>query len=432
MKPLNEISCSGIWYMLCLFSLVLVVGTLASLIRSLRERRTKGAALLACFNLLLGFALFVVLMDCSMSVIPEGDTQRYYLSFEYMLFAQPWRLYGGLAVLSAGLLIATDAEYIRFHKKNLTPDAIRQTVNVLPEGIAVMDADGTIRLSNLRMNELCSELTGTVLSDGTRFLEQLRERGEQQNGQIFIHADSGRVWLFEDDVITVGHQEYRQIISKDVTEKYRIIEDLKEKNEHLKDLQRRMKAVSDLSADMFIGEEQARAKAALHNQLGQVLLMGQYYLNHPEKTDPELVCFTTRQMNRFLLGEAAEPDELPADALAEASALAGAIGVSVVLSGKEPQEAKMREMIAQAVTECAANTVKHAEGDCLTVRTEERGAKLVVTITNNGRPPKKPIVESGGLLSLRHKTEESGGSMTVSSTPVFMLTLEFPNPPKKT
>lgn len=179
-------------------------------------------------------------------------------------------------------------------------------------------------------------------------------------------------------------REYRQLIAKDVTERYRIIGDLKKENAHLMDIQRRMKAVSNLSADMFTAEEQARARAALHNQLGQVLLMGQYYLNHPERSDPEMVYFVTRQMNRFLLGEAAEPDAAQRDSLTEAAALAGSIGVTVVLEGAEPQETELRTLLAQAVTECAANTVKHAEGDHLTVSMLVEDADFTVTLRNNG------------------------------------------------
>ncbi len=50
-----------------------------------------------------------------------------------------------------------------------------------------------------------------------------------------------------------------------------------------------------------------------------------------------------------------------------------------------------------------------------------------ITITNNGKPPKSPIAESGGLLSLRRGVEEAGGQMIVQSLPAFSLTLRFMN-----
>ena len=431
MTPLNALSGTGIWYLLALISIFLVAAVLASLIRTVRAHIGKAAAALAFCNLLLAFFVFVLMMDCGRAFNVTASLIRY-TEFEQMLFAKPWLLYGVLELLSVMLLALISAEVHHFQKHYLTPDAIRQTMNALPEGIAVIDEAGTVRLSNLRMNALCSELTSAVLSDAERFLSMLEEKGERVDRQLLLHTDAGQTWLFEDDRITIGTQRYRQLIAKDVTERYRIIEELKEENAHLKDIQRRMKEMSQLSADMFTAEEQARAKAALHNQLGQMLLMGQYYLNHPESTDPELVYLATRQMNRFLLGEAADTDTMQKDTLTEVAALAKTIGVTVVTEGNEPQDEEIRAVLAQAITECAANTVKHAEGDRLTVRMEADGAGFIVTLGNNGKPPKKRIAESGGLLSLRQKVETIGGSMTVDSAPRFLLTIRIPASQKNT
>ena len=49
-----------------------------------------------------------------------------------------------------------------------------------------------------------------------------------------------------------------------------------------------------------------------------------------------------------------------------------------------------------------------------------------MTVTNNGRPPKGPVAESGGLLSLRRSAEAAGGQMRIQSLPAFSLTLTFP------
>ena len=69
----------------------------------------------------------------------------------------------------------------------------------------------------------------------------------------------------------------------------------------------------------------------------------------------------------------------------------------------------------------AANAVKHAGGDEITVSFSDGG----FVITNNGEAPKKPIEESGGLLSLRRLVEEEGGEMSVTGDPVFSLTVRF-------
>ena len=241
-----------------------------------------------------------------------------------------------------------------------------------------------------------------------------------------------------------------------------------------------MKAVTDLSGDMFVAQEEADARAALHNQLGQVLLMGRHYIRHPDVTDPKVVYAATRQMNLFLLGvrvvfetSGATPPEpapaQPSSATAHseasparpASAHSDSAPVSAAISAPSTAPAQLpnpiKELLAQAITECAANTVKHAEGDTVTVSitapaptgsaptgsarhysTRHDSTKLdsapasghpsetAICITNNGKPPKGEIVVSGGLLSLRRRVVEAGGTMHLESAPAFVLTLHFP------
>ena len=209
-----------------------------------------------------------------------------------------------------------------------------------------------------------------------------------------------------------------------MTERYRVTEELKVKNAHLQEIRRRMQAVSDLSGDMFVAQEEAAARAALHNQLGQVLLMGRHYLEHPDDTDANLVYITTTQMNSFLLGEYKEPTRHKDDLLTEVLWMARSIGVTVDINGSLPEQASARTILAHAIQECAANCVKHAKGDRLMVTISDKE----IVITNNGKPPKGEIAESGGLLSLRRSAEEAGGTMTVKSQPEFKLTIQLNSP----
>ena len=91
------------------------------------------------------------------------------------------------------------------------------------------------------------------------------------------------------------------------------------------------------------------------------------------------------------------------------------------MTGDEPADSDVRKILAQAITECAANTVKHAEGDRIMIDISDTG----IVITNNGRPPKGTIAESGGLLSLRRKIEAMGGTMLIESAPAFALHIQL-------
>ena len=188
-----------------------------------------------------------------------------------------------------------------------------------------------------------------------------------------------------------------------------------------------MRKASELSGEMFVNQEKAGARTALHNELGQVLLMGRHYIEHPDTTDAAVVALMTGQMNSFLLGENKASMTEPGDKLRETFHMADSIGVSVEMQGEPPRAEKLRSLLAAAIRECAANAVKHAEGDRLFVRITEKAADTVITVTNNGKPPKGPIDESGGLLSLRRSVEAAGGQMHVEYLPSFSLTLTIGN-----
>ena len=428
MKAIWLTKSSLIWYAVTLGSLALVVGSLIALIRGVQARRSWQIILVSGLNLLAGFLLFLVLMDCArFAYLTEPDPR--YQAFQTALFGLPWGLYAILEVLSAAILILLLRDDRRYRRNHLTPDAIRETVNLLPEGVCVSAPDGTVLLSNLRMDGLCRSLTGGTLSDAVRFREHLEENGEKQGDEILAHTEEDTVWRFAGKRMTGNGAEYDQLTASDVTAPYRIMEELRGKNEHLQELQRRMKEVSDLSGDMFIAQEEAAARTALHNQLGQVLLMGRHTLEHPDSTDAELVRMATLEMNRFLLREAEAPSESQTDRFQQSLALAKSIGVQTEILGSLPENPAYRALLAQAVQESAANVVKHAEGDRLVLRPEENEKEWIVRITNNGRPPKEPVTESGGLLSLRRHTEAAGGAMTVESSPAFALVLQLPVSP---
>ena len=432
MKAVWLLKNSFLWYAVTMMSLALVIGGLIALVDMIHSHRGSWMMMPTVLIAFAAFAVFMILMDCARyAYLSEPDPR--YRSFQLTLFSLPWGYYAGIEVILGFLLILILRNGFLYRRSHLTQDAIRETVNLLPEGICISAPDGTVMLSNLQMDDLCRMVTGSVLSDGIRFRRQVETAGEKQNEDRLLRTPDGRTWLFSGDMMTESGEDYHLMTAEDMTEQYRITETLKEKNEHLQEIQRRMKAVSDLSGEIFVAREKANARAALHNQLGQVLLMGQHWLEHPESTDAEMVRMTTREMNRFLLREAeelsedgTEASEPRADLLRMTLAMIKDIGVHAEIIGEMPEDPARRMLLAYAIQECASNAVKHAEGDRITVLLEEDGNGLTVRFSNSGRLPEGQITESGGLLSLRQKIEAAGGRMLVESQPGFSLTLTLP------
>ena len=414
-------------------ALFLPVVQLAVLLIYIRDRQDKKRILFSGCHFVFGFLILVLLLDGNwFPDVPEES--RRFSDWEMAVFSLPVLFCAVPEILSAGILFLNFRDIMKYRNTHLTPGAIQSALDLIPKGIAVIAPDGTVRLANLEMNTLCRTLTGNILLDASRFWQRIEDTGKERNGLYMVLTRREAAWVFAREPVTVGGKQYYRITASDMTARYRVTRELREKNEHLKEVQRRMKAVSELSGGMFAAEEEANARADLHSQLGQVLLMGRHYLTHPESTDAEMVYMMTQEMNRFLLGEA-EENYLPEEGeklqtvrqfISRAVQKAEHIGVRVDIHGELPSSGAGAEILSMVIEECAANAVKHADGNLLTVELTEASGFTGIAVENNGKPPEGSIEESGGLLALRRRTEEAGGSMTVKSIPVFRLEIRVP------
>lgn len=421
MTGLINIAGTWIWYVICVAALILFVGSLVVLFSFLMDKRRVAPVIIVLLNLLMTGLVIVVLMDCG----KYFSDQRVYRAFQIAMFEVPYQIYLMVELISCVALFAMVIEGAKYRTDNVTPDSIQQAIDALPDGISISSKDGIVRLSNLKINTLSRALTGKVLTNAELLWDAVIKNGKEQGGSFLVDLPDNEVWLFTKEDLRIDDADYDQITSMNVTERYKIIRELEEKHGHLQDIRRRMKEVSDLSGDMFIAQEEADARAALHNQLGQVLLMGRYYINHQDITDPKMVYAATRQMNQFLLGEAKEPYQGEEDSIIQAVSMAGSIGIKVIMNGPAPENSDVRKILSKAITECAANTIKHAEGNTITVNMSADNGRTHISITNNGKPPKGEITESGGLLSLRRDVENLGGSVQIESEPEFNLIMRF-------
>lgn len=421
MTALNEIGSRGLWYLFCLTALALVLMALLCLIQTVRCGRQRWRVVLAAGTLLLAFGVFVVLLDRAFLPVLSPEDSALVRPLQWRLFALPWLYYAIAEAFVGALLLRQFQSNANYRRTHLAPDAIRETLDLLPEGVAVSRQDGAVLLCNLKMNELVRALTGAGLSDAGRFWTHVRTVGQERNGQYWVQLPSGSVWQFEQGSPADG--TFVCLRATDVTERWRIVKDLEAKHAHLQDVRRRMQAVSDLSCDMFVAQEEANARVALHNQLGQVLLMGKRLIEHPESTDVEIVRLTTKQMNGFLLGEAETPAQEQDATVQDAVSAVNSIGVAVELRGTPPQDEGLSRLLPQVIRECAANAVKHAGSDRLTVEFLPGGRRF--TVTNNGNPPKAPIRESGGLKHLKEAAEALGAAVRIEHAPAFKLTIEL-------
>lgn len=412
---------------------LLVLGTVLLLalqificLQAQRQHRHKRIVWLYLLHAAYGLCLTVCLLD-GIYRLPKPDTPYTRIALVvHLLFSLPWVVILAAELVSAALIVISYRDNLRYEKSHLLPSSIKETVDILPSGICFGDKSGTVVLTNLKMDKLCQDITGRRLTDTDAFWRELCAHGEDQNGQKLVKTTNGEVLLFAKNDITVDGKAYTQIVSSDITEQYRITEDLSDKNKKLRDIQIRMKGYQAQESDMVISQEILAARQIVHDEVGHALLAARYYFENPESVSEPVLLTMMRQTNDMLLREVEQPDDMEHDRYLDALKMADTIGVTVEQSGEAPIAGAAREILGQAIRECAANTAKHAEGDRLFVTVKQAENSFSFTVTNNGAPPKEPVIETGGLLSLRRIAEKAGGTMDVTSVPAFRLSVTLP------
>ena len=415
-------------YVIYFAAMLLTAAQLTAMLLMLRMKQPAHRILAAAVHLILLVFFLSVLLDYSYASKIVNRPEAL-LDFELMLLSLPWLLYLVLELISAAVTFHHVRSYARYRDAHPTSDAIRRAVDLLPAGLLVGDADGTVLLANLTMTGLCRELTGELLSDAKRFWQRVEDASDIENASehLLIRTDAGRTWQFAKGAINVDGKEYDQITATDMTEQYRVTEELSRKNQHLRDVQDRMKAVAAKERSLVAAREIMNARMTVHDRMGAVLLSGKYYLDYPENVKEDELLRLLEYNNTFLLSEAEQPEEAESEGpVQKAMRSARTVGIEVELAGEIPADEGICDLLALAIEQCAANAVRHAGGDRLSVAITEAAGATIIALSNNGSVPEGPIAETGGLAALRSMAAARGASMEVQSAPAFLLTLSIP------
>lgn len=321
--------------------------------------------------------------------------------------------------LTALILLAVLRNVFRWRKDHPTSYSIKETMDLLPAGIAFARPEGTVVFSNLAANAISRALTGRAMTDLLTF-----EKAAGTETQVEL-PDGSAVWQLKRSELDADGTPYIQLTATDITEQAGITRELEEKNRKLRDIHLRLDIYNKQADRIIIAQELLTARMAVHNELGNILLESRHYLTNPSSFDEKKLLQALKNTNTYLLREY-EEDDTERDPLTDAVEMAEAIGVDVLISGQAPAKDPYRSVLAAAINESASNAVKHANGDRLFATIRNSDTEITYFLESNGVPPREAIRESGGLLSLRTLAEKYGGAMETTISPAFTLTVRLP------
>lgn len=336
-----------------------------------------------------------------------------------------------LVLLSVGL--ASFATYLYLKLKTiLTPSAVKESLDNLPDGVCFSVKGGMPILVNAQMSKLCAELFEKSIMNADSFFDDIKTKPLKNNAQLIcvipnvtVKTDDNQVWDFRRKTLDVNKNKIVELVAYNVTTQYKLNAELKERIERMDAVGERLRKFNREVTRVTREKEILNAIIKVHDDLGRSLLMLRKYLAEPEdKRDRQELLFLWRY-NTAVMKHETDPDGEGSnwDVLLLS---AKNIGVKINLNGNLPKNERQKSVLIAALRECLTNTVKHANGNVIDVYINEENEKILIKITNNGKAPNSEIIEKGGLKNLRTLVEDADGNMVIESASRFVLNIAMP------
>lgn len=310
----------------------------------------------------------------------------------------------------------------RYEGRALTLSSIKEALNKMPTGLAFIRGNGRLIFSNKTIQSIAEKMTGDALKDGNRFWDEVMKDPDRR-----VRLSDGTVWQMERTLLTSVYPNVEQISAVNVTEQAHIRKRLEEEIRKKQENNQRLRIYGERVTESTRQKEILNTKIRIHDDLGHALLATRHCLE--EGADPEEKEYVLRlwRQNRILMSGGQVNKKL-SSSLDDLMTAADAVGVRITIEGQMPKEDSAAWRLMETLLhESLTNTVKHAGGDQLNLKIQIDEDGVWMETTNNGTPPKKAIIEGGGLSMLRHRVEESYGTMQVVSRPAFMIRVYLPS-----
>ena len=394
-------------------------------------------ALLVCLCATAGGLLFALQRRGAYCALPAACFLAAYFALHVCREGTELRLHGRIDPLAAQALELPAAAYAaallllsaacallfrsgwRWQRTHITPASIKESIDYLPAGVCYYLEEGRCILVNHRMNDVCRSLTGQELRDGAAFFAAVREKP--------AHALSdGTAVAFRHRLLTYDGAPLHELIADDITELYNKNEQLRRDNERARQLAAGMKAYGETIADTVRRQEILQAKINIHDEMNRMILVTSRAARSGSDGAERAEILRMWRGQALLLCREADRHR-SSSVVSDLNALAAAYGMRVDWHGTpESEDTKVLTLFLSAAREALTNAAKHAGAARLTVDVDESGEALRAGFANDGRPPARPVEETGGLRSLRRRLEQAGGEMRIDTEQGFRLTVTIP------
>ena len=325
---------------------------------------------------------------------------------------------------------ALSITHYREIRLNISTLSVKDAVDSLHTGVLFSEQDGFIALVNVQMQRLMTVITGRIHRNARDFYDMLMSaelaigcRKAEFEGQILYILPDETAWVFTRTEMQIENKRYIQLTATDITEQWALTAQLQQQEALLKlrgeELCEMIGGLQTLSRT----REFQNAKLRAHDILGQRLTLLLHAVSSGQTPDYNLL---GAQLESLLDDLKFGQNTSHWDRLDSFRRTFKAIGVKIHLNRDLPEDDITGAVFVDIISESVVNAVRHGFATDVFVMIADSGDGWYLEITDNGRAPSQPIVESGGIGGMRSKVEPRGGTLDVTTQPRFTLKIFLP------
>lgn len=382
------------------------------MVRNIGLKRKKGTILLSAFFVFLTYGI-----QEALSMQLSGDMN---IDFPFPILIL-------VLVSLVVIFFIGHRRLLKWQNSHISALSIKEALDKVPTGICYCVSGGIPIMTNNAMNKISTDLYGRQFYDGNAFWDMLG-RYEDPNvirsgERPIIMSPSGRIYSFKRNVLDFRGNKVTEITAVDVTREYDLTRQLEDHRNKAKSINNRLKALLETIEYVTMNREMLQLKSALHDNIGQSILIAKRYLLVPGSVDRNEMLTFWKTNICHLLNETPEEWELPYYVISKEAVN---LGIELQIVGDLPTERNLIPAVDSAISVQVGNTLRHADGKKVFINIEAQGSEYVLTFKNDGRQPEGKVTERGGLKNLRLEIEAVGGSMRIESVPEFVLEIKLP------
>ncbi|MCR5302568.1 MAG: hypothetical protein K6E49_09050 [Lachnospiraceae bacterium] len=399
-------------YLLVFATLVLII-YIYCIIRMLDAGRRNMQFVCTCLIAAVAFGLYQGMIMYQQEDLDMFDVPVFVLVAAYIGFL----LFGAYMLYSI----------VAWQRANISSMSVKEAFDRLPAGLAYYTPSGVPVLVNETMQQLSRDISGETVTDANAFWEKIKAYGgegaiKDDNSAIVNIGDNGIYNVMRRQVSINGTDMY-ELTASEIGTEFKLTRELEAKREKARVLNSRLKALMGTIEYVSMNRELLKLKTALHDNIGQSILIAKRYLHSPGSVDRKRMLEFWQDNVDHLTNDEPEEWELPYYVISQE---ADRLGINLSIIGELPKDRRLIPIVDAAVSAQVGNTLKHTNGTTVTIAVSDKANEYLIVLTDDGEAAGIEAEPLGGLANLRREVENAGGKMEIEQSPDFALRITLP------